>query len=839
MGKALLKRSFLKKTPILFLLLFGSAQLWAQSGSVGIGTRSPNENAILDISSKEKGILIPRLSAGEKDILSEKLSVKDKGLLIFNTSSAQFNYWDGTMWISIANGDGLRGSIWFSGSNNPTSTYPVNPNYQDMYLNTSSGEVFKFDNSSWNSVANLKTGAIGPKGDKGDPGTKGDKGDPGIQGLSGEKGEQGVQGIQGIPGIPGPKGDKGESGIQGPQGAVGPIGPQGEKGLQGERGEPGPKGDRGEKGDKGDQGALWFTGTDEPQRLSISGAREGDLFLDTTTGRVYRFEGGSWSAPIANLTTGVLGPRGEKGDQGALWFTGDTHPSMTLFTDVREDDLYLDTSTGKVYRYKTGGWSLPIANLTTGVIGPMGPQGPAGEKGDRGDTGPQGIQGIQGPKGEKGEQGPIGLQGPRGDKGDRGEQGIQGIQGAQGLQGVKGDQGPQGLRGAQGEKGEKGDQGPMGATGPKGDKGDQGIQGLKGDKGEKGDQGLQGVAGPAGPVGPQGIQGPAGPQGAIGPKGDKGDVGPVGPMGLTGPTGPKGDQGLKGEKGDKGDKGDPGVQGPIGLTGPQGPQGIQGEIGAIGPVGPKGEKGDRGERGEKGDKGDTGEIGPVGPMGPQGPQGVKGDGGNVWHEGSSVPDELLGNIGDLYLDKLSGDVYRKTGQFVWEKTANIKGPVDISTSWQINGNTGTNPAFSGTGGSFLGTKDEKDLIFAANNLEVIRIKSSGNVGISQISPQAKLHVNGDVYLGTAGSVLKGIAKSTFTFPGESIAPASASKKIIALGRANLESVITISPNQELPDGVIISYVRGAGTGQIEVKLYNSSTNVVVLPDVVFYAVIIN
>lgn len=176
---------------------------------------------------------------------------------------------------------------------------------------------------------------------------------------------------------------------------------------------------------------------------------------------------------------------------------------------------------------------------------------------------------------------------------------------------------------------------------------------------------------------------------------------------------------------------------------------------------------------------------------------------------------------------------------MWEKTANIKGPVDTSTSWQINGNTGTNPEISGASGSFLGTKDAKDLVFATNNIEVIRIKSSGNVGISQSSPLAKFHVNGDLYLGSAGSILKGIAKGTFTFLGESIAPGSAVKKNISLGRVSLESVITVSPNQELPDGVTVSYVRGISTNQIEVKLYNSSTNIVVLPDVVFNAVIIN
>ncbi|MFD1630456.1 hypothetical protein [Pseudopedobacter beijingensis] len=793
MGKKLLKESFLKNISLLIILFISTLNVLAQEGSVGIGTRQPNANAILDIVSKEKGVLVSRLTNTERAVLTLKLSQADTGLLIYNISENQFNYWDGVSWSVLGMETGTS-TFWYTGKTPPSSSYPIDAKNQDLYLNTVTGDVYRYNGTLWGTpIGNLTTGIVGPKG------------------------EQGVQGLQGIPGPVGPKGDKGEAGDVGLQGEVGPVGPKGDKGADGDKGI---QGDIGPKGERGDQGALWFTGEGAPGN-TLSGLRTDDLYLNTKTGEVYRYLVNGWSGVIANLTTGVEGPKGEKGDAGAVWFNGDGNPNTSLIGGVRVDDLFLNNKTGQVYKYTVTGWQGPIANLTTGIEGPIGPVGPKGEKGD------QGVSGVAGPvgaKGDKGDQGVSGPQGPRGDKGDRGEQGIQGVQGAQGLQGQKGEKGDSGLKGDRGEKGDKGEkgetgpQGEIGLTGAKGDKGD------KGDPGVKGDQGVQGKTGEKGDTGERGLQGEKGEQGLLGPGG------PAGPQGIQGVPGEQGIQGKAGEKGERGEKGD---------TGPIGPQGIKGDTGSQGPIGPAGATGSQGPAGPQGEKGEVGPKGEKGDIGPDGVKGLKGDPGNSWYEGSSVPDELLGNTGDLYLDKLSGDVYKKTGQFLWEKTANIKGPVDTSTSWQINGNAGTKPEISGTAGSFLGTKDAKDLIFATNNVEVIRITSSGNVGVSQTSPQAKLHVNGDVYLGSAGSILKGIAKGTFTFTGESIAAAAAFKKTITLGRANLESVITVSPNQELPDGVSVSYVRGIGTNQIEVKLYNAGPNAVVLPDIVFTAVIVN
>jgi hypothetical protein len=53
----------------------------------------------------------------------------------------------------------------------------------------------------------------------------------------------------------------------------------------------------------------------------------------------------------------------------------------------------------------------------------------------------------------------------------------------------------------------------------------------------------------------------------------------------------------------------------------------------------------------------AGEQGPAGVAGPAGPAGTGS--GTVWYSGAGVPSNLLGEDGDFYLDKTSGDVYTK------------------------------------------------------------------------------------------------------------------------------------------------------------------------------------
>lgn len=87
------------------------------------------------------------------------------------------------------------------------------------------------------------------------------------------RGPQGPIGPQGVAGPTGPQGNQGEVG------PIGPSGPQGLTGSQGTQGETGPTGVQGPRGSK------WFDNAGVPS--SVSGAQEGDWYLDRTTGTYY------------------------------------------------------------------------------------------------------------------------------------------------------------------------------------------------------------------------------------------------------------------------------------------------------------------------------------------------------------------------------------------------------------------------------------------------------------------------------------------------------------------------------------------------------------------------
>ena len=78
--------------------LFFSITIQAQ---VGIGTASPNASAQLDITSIDKGLLIPRMTAAQ----IAAISFPAKGLLVFQTDNTSgFYYYDGSAWTALLSG---------------------------------------------------------------------------------------------------------------------------------------------------------------------------------------------------------------------------------------------------------------------------------------------------------------------------------------------------------------------------------------------------------------------------------------------------------------------------------------------------------------------------------------------------------------------------------------------------------------------------------------------------------------------------------------------------------------------------------------------------------------
>lgn len=72
---------------------------------------------------------------------------------------------------------------------------------------------------------------------------------------------------------------------------------------------------------------------------------------------------------------------------------------------------------------------------------------------------------------------------------------------------------------------------------------------------------------------------------------------------------------------------------------------------------------------------------------------------------------------------------------------------DNNDSWELDGNSGTNPARD-----FLGTTDSQPLVIRTNNVERARVAANGNVGIgaNNTAPSLTLDVRGANILNRLG-----------------------------------------------------------------------------------------
>ncbi|MFV8323899.1 ice-binding family protein [Flavobacterium sp. LS2R12] len=77
-----------KIATLLFIAFLMMSQIVC--AQVGIGTITPDASSILDLTSNSQGILIPRMTTSERDLIANPAN----GLLIYNTTTSHFNYFD-------------------------------------------------------------------------------------------------------------------------------------------------------------------------------------------------------------------------------------------------------------------------------------------------------------------------------------------------------------------------------------------------------------------------------------------------------------------------------------------------------------------------------------------------------------------------------------------------------------------------------------------------------------------------------------------------------------------------------------------------------------------------
>lgn len=77
---------------VLLVFIFSSIYFTSAYAQVGINTEAPDEKAILEIVSSEKGMLVPRMTEAQRDLI-QPTTTNQQSLLIFNTDEDCFNYW--------------------------------------------------------------------------------------------------------------------------------------------------------------------------------------------------------------------------------------------------------------------------------------------------------------------------------------------------------------------------------------------------------------------------------------------------------------------------------------------------------------------------------------------------------------------------------------------------------------------------------------------------------------------------------------------------------------------------------------------------------------------------
>lgn len=135
------------KTKILSLLFTGlSVAAIAQNGSVGIGTVKPDNSAILDLSSSNKGLLIPRMSISDRDAIFNPAI----GLKIYQTDGTPGEYsFDGKKWNrALTEGDAKSVTLDVA---NWSKTGDAGTNPSSNFLGTTDNAALRFKVNGQNS----------------------------------------------------------------------------------------------------------------------------------------------------------------------------------------------------------------------------------------------------------------------------------------------------------------------------------------------------------------------------------------------------------------------------------------------------------------------------------------------------------------------------------------------------------------------------------------------------------------------------------------------------------------------------------------------------------------
>ncbi len=102
----------MKRTLFLLVVIISSA-LKAQEGSVGVGTLTPNEKAVLHLvaPNNDQGFLPPKLTTTQRSTFSNQLTSNENGMMVYDSDLNHFFFWLADHWEAV--GSSLQAGAGF------------------------------------------------------------------------------------------------------------------------------------------------------------------------------------------------------------------------------------------------------------------------------------------------------------------------------------------------------------------------------------------------------------------------------------------------------------------------------------------------------------------------------------------------------------------------------------------------------------------------------------------------------------------------------------------------------------------------------------------------------
>lgn len=102
--------SIISKLFILAMFLGSTTAALGQAVSINSTGAAPDAQSVLDVTSTDKGVLLPRMTTAQRNAINPS-SGADFGMMIYNTSTSTYDYWDGSAWQQIPNANGIVTSL--------------------------------------------------------------------------------------------------------------------------------------------------------------------------------------------------------------------------------------------------------------------------------------------------------------------------------------------------------------------------------------------------------------------------------------------------------------------------------------------------------------------------------------------------------------------------------------------------------------------------------------------------------------------------------------------------------------------------------------------------------